>query len=266
MRLFFWAFIASLLLGVSSQGQVVFSQNFDAGGVPGDYDDGVDNEFNGITSSGAAFSWTIDGSNRLQATRTGNAGALSRTTDLSLSPNALYFQFDFDVLDTTTTATSAITISFGSGFGTGNSVEANANTHSRFTINLNDATTESWQVRDVNGGATFGTSFTGSQKITFVTNNSGTSVDYGLGAGVSGSLADDTFDLWVGNVLAFDNAAATTASLANITDFKIVWTSGSSTAAFDNFALGTVPEPGVVVSLIGGAALLAGWRRMRRTK
>jgi hypothetical protein len=246
-----------------SQGTVLWSQDFSSGGVPADYDDGVANEFDGITTSGAAFSWSISGNSILGDRSGSNSGALSRTTDLSISPNMAYFQFDFAPVDITTAATSSIVAYLGSNLNTNNSAATNSDVHSRFSINLTNATTEEWTVRDINGGTTYGTLFTGTQKLTLIANNTGSALPYDLGGGVSGTLADDKFDLWVGSTLAFDDAAATTGAVVSITDFKLLWNAGNGTATFDNIVVGSIPEPATIVCIISGTAMLLMRRRRR---
>jgi hypothetical protein len=262
-----FALIACLLMTAVplAKAQVVFSQNFNSSTTLSDYFSGTPNsgQANAISTANASnFLWSINGSNQLLGDRTASTGAaFSRSSDLSISPNVFYFQFDFNLLSTATSETTALTLQFGSGFGTANSVETNANTHSRFGINWVDGATDGWQVRDI-GGNTNSATFTGSHTITFISNNSGASTDYIVSGSISGTVANDTFDLWVDSTQVFDDRAVTTASLASVTDFKLVWGgSAVSQATFDNIVLAAVPEPGSMGLCAAGCVVLGLWRR-----
>lgn len=240
-------------------GQLVFEQSFSAGGVVGDYDDGVTNEFDGITTSGGGFVWSLD-SGRILGTRSANAGALTRSTDLATGSGAIY-EFTIDVESITTPATTAAAFYAGSSLTNANSPPANPNVHSRFGINLTG--TNSFQVRDIGNSNTFPTVFSGLQSLFFVVNNSGNSFTYTAPGGGTESLGNDAWDLWVGSTRAFNDIAATTGAISP-TDFKLLFDGAVGSAFFDEFRVTAIPEPAALFSLFVGWMLIAS-RRPRRT-
>jgi hypothetical protein len=250
-------FAAFLIVGIAAffvtpaDGQVVFQQNFSSSTNLADYVGTGTNQFNAISSSGAGFSWSLN-NGRLRAARTGNAGTLARTTDLATSFGAIY-QFSITPVDLTSVTTTAITFQVGSGFTTNNSVDPIASTHSRFAINFANTTTDAFTVRDIAGGTNGSGTFTGTQNIFFVVNNTGGSFSYTAPDGSVHAVANDTWDLWVGTSQQFNDAAATTGSVSP-TDFKLTYPTGTGSIEFDNFVVTAIPEPS---TWIGGALAVA---------
>jgi hypothetical protein len=247
--------IALSLIGVFNIAETayaqIFSQDFAAGGVTSDYVSATPNtsQWNAISTADPSNKlWTI-ASNALQLSTTGNGGSgayASRSTDFSPVPSAIQFSFTFDLLSSNANFTSAIDFAVGSGFGTTNNSESNANTYAKFAINTTN--TSGYQVRDNTGGQLLNGSstFTGANTFTWVANNSGASTTYLAPDGSTESLANDTWDLWVGTSKELNDRSATTAT-QTITDFKFGSQSGTGinlfTAQFDNFTIAILPEP-----------------------
>lgn len=228
------------------------------------------------------MSWSISGG-ALQAQRTatsGGGGAAARSTDLNMTDFG-YVQLSFNAIDITTAdASNTQTIGFYIGnslLGTTSGTPTNSNVYARFGIQLSNASTEAWTVRDMTNAVTFGTTYTGAQTITFVFNNTGSSMSYSLGSSInSATLANDSFDLWVGNTRAFASSTVQTPSMGSgtITDFKLLVGAGGSglgTAQFDNLTISSisaVPEPSTYAAILGGIVLAGAiWhRRQQRGK
>jgi hypothetical protein len=258
--------ITMLIVALASgdaYGQVVFSQDFSAGGTTATYTGSGANQFDGITTANSSnLAWSIT-SNTLQGVRsnsTTSAGEFSRTTDLPTISGAIY-EFSINVISSTSNATSALVFRVGSGFTTSNADEVNANTHSRFGVNL--TSTGGYQFRDI-GAGTNSSTFSGSNNVFFVVNNTGTLFSYTAPNGSSATTANDTWDLWVGTTSVFNDIAATTATVSP-TDFKMLWAAagGLATIQFDNFRVTAIPEPSTWMACTIAICLL-GYTPLRR--
>ena len=239
------AFLSVAMLGLVTAGllparaAVLFTQDFASGGTPSTYVSTTPNngQWNAISSSGAGATWSVN-ANALQVVRSGNAGAFTRTTDFSPTPGATASRWTFTVSSSGGAGTAVAVWQLGSGFTTANSAEANASVHSRVGLNFT-ATSGQFQLRDIGGGVNSAT-FSGSQTILWVVNNSGSSMTYKAPDGTDESVANDKADVWVGTTRALDEVAATTAS-QTLTDWKFVQSAGTSTLLLDDFLLDPVP-------------------------
>ena len=258
--------LAASLAGANAA--VLFTQDFAAGGTTSTYvsaSSPTTGQWNAISTTGGAKAWSI-ASNTLQLSSTGvNAGYASRTTDFSSAPTVMQYSFSFNLVSSSTALTTALDVEVGSGFSTNNSGETGANVYAKFGINL--TASNGFVVRDISGSANGATTFTGSQTITWIANNSGLSTTYLAPDGSTESLANDTWDLWVGTSKQLNDRAATTAS-QTITDFKFgtpTNTTATYTAQFDNITIQDIPEPKTWALLgIGSSFMLWNLRRKRR--
>lgn len=215
----------------------LFVQDFSASSIVSDYVNAAPNntQFTYIAASGAGVGISIN-NGTLELVRTGaNGGYVCRNADFSPVPSLLKVVFDLEVPAATTTTSSAAIFRFGQGYGNDNNTPANLNTHSRLSINL--VGSEGFQVRDIATGINSAT-FNGIQTITWWINNSGSSASYTGPDGSTNTVADDRNDVWIGNTLAFDELTVVTPTVS-VTDFKIVYDSGSGTIRFDNFLMTT---------------------------
>lgn len=250
----FFAALCCVLIASGSARAQLFQQNFESSTSLATYQSATPNngQFNTISTSGAGTTVsinTVSGNNVLEYTRTGaNAGSFSRTTDFSPVPTTLKYQFDLTVTGNTVATTSAAVFQVGSGFGTANSAESNANTYARFAINLS-ATNGNFSIRDITNG-TSSAEFSGAQTITWILNNSGSSLSYSAPDSTMQSVNNDTADIYVGNTLIFDNVAVQTPA-QTITDLKFVYSGGSGTIRLDNFLISPLAPTAASVSVSG---------------
>ncbi len=222
--------------------QVVFSQDFSAGGTPATYTGSGANLFDGITTANSAnLSWSIT-SGALQGVRSSatSAGEVSRTTNLATTSGGIY-QFTINVISSSVAATSELIFYSGTGFTTANGTEPSGSFHSRFGVNLNAA--GGYMFRNIDILTNSATTFTGSNNVFFVVNNTGSTFTYTAPNATPETAANDTWDLWVGSTKVFNDQAAATATVA-LTDFKLLWQAlGTATIQFDNFTVIAIPEP-----------------------
>lgn len=235
---------AALLLAVAGSTAAsaqLFEQNFSASTTTGTYVSGTPNngQFDALNVNGStAVTINTTGGNKLRYTRTGNSGGFSRITDFSGPPTSLMIRFDMTLSGTQSAATTGATWWLGSGFATANSGPANANVHSRVGLNVS-ASTGQFSLRDITG-STNSSTYSGTQTITWVVNNSGASITYRAPNGANESIADDTWDLWVGNTKEFDEISALFAT-QTLADFKFLWTNGNGVIDFDNMLVDPIP-------------------------
>ena len=242
-----------------------FSQDFSSSTIVSDYVSAnapTANQFNALGGGGGVTLSIVGGA--LQVTRVGGAapnnGAawIDRTTDLTGAPfDALALSFDFRVVDITTAGPTGNSLTFyvGNGLTSSGNIPGAGTVHSQFAINLNNATSETWFLRNIGTSTNSTNSGTTSfLRVTFVVNNTGAALNYNVGGGVSGTLANDTWDLWLGATRQFAGQAATDGSV-NLAEFKMRWGNQAGTVQFDNFAITAIPEPSTWALLIGGAAL-----------
>jgi hypothetical protein len=226
--------LALLIVPMGLWGQI-FQQDFSSSSTVSDYvyaSPGI-GQFNAISTSGAGTVASIT-SNKLRFVRTAaNAGSFSRTTDFSPTPVALIYTFQLSVSGNSAATTTAAVWQLGSGYGTANSSEAPANTHSRIGLNLT-ATNGQFSLRNIGVGNTG--NYTGEQNITWVINNSGSTLNYKAPDGSNESVADDRVDLWIGTTRESNDIGITTAS-QNLTDLKFVFDDGSATIDIDNIKI-----------------------------
>lgn len=136
---------------------------------------GTSNKFDGITTSGAGTTWSV-AANNLTVNRTANAGSFTRiSTTGTTTGQALWIEFDLSVA-ATTAQTNAGTLYVGTGYTNANSGPANTSTHSRLGINFT-TTSGNFTLRNISAGVNSGT-LTGVQKVTWVINNTGSSLTY----------------------------------------------------------------------------------------
>lgn len=238
----------------------LFVQDFASGGTTATYVNAspTNGQWNAITTTGANKAWGIS-SNTLTLTSTGaNSAFASRTTDFASTPTGVKYTFDFNLASSSTASTNAFEFSIGSGFTTNNSTDTNASVYAKFGINTTTST--GFSVRDISGSTSGATTFgTGSTTLTWVLNNTGSTFSYLAPDGSTESIANDTWDLWVGTSRQLNDRTVTTAS-QSMTDFKLGATGTHTTSAsFDNFNITAIPEPSTYALIglgLGGLVLL----------
>ena len=232
----FKGFIFSTLLTSGLyNAQNVFSQNFNSSTTLTDYVEspasGTSNKFDGITTSGAGTTWSV-AANNLTVNRTANAGSFTRiSTTGTTTGQALWIEFDLSVA-ATTAQTNAGTLYVGTGYTNANSGPVNTSTHSRLGINFT-TTSGNFTLRNISAGVNSGT-LTGVQKVTWVINNTGSSLTYTAPDGSTETVQTNRADVWTGTTKTFDEIAATTNGIA-LRDFKFVISTGTGGITFDNF-------------------------------
>ena len=233
MKTVSFTLLISLLTLTCLAQTVYFQQDFSAGGTPASYINAAPNanQFTGISGLGAAIV-----TNTLQFDRSSATGTahFSRSANFAPTPKSLYIQMDFEVVSTTATASSSALVFYvGSSFDNSTNNPVVANTYARFGIGFvnNGGLFTVRHIESNSANSISSSTFTGRQTITFVVNNSGTSLTYLQPGGGYQSVPDDTYDLWVGNTQVFNNFAVVTPT-QTLSDFKLRVDSGLGAAVF----------------------------------
>ncbi len=193
------------------------------------------------SSSTQGVTISVDGSGVLYMDRVsaGN-GALIRNFPFPGPPTSLLVKFDFNVaLYRASGNTSANYVNFNVGTSFDTAAGRPSGGFAKFGIGFFRTTgvDSGWYVNNINSGTVTGpTQFKGSQTIAFAVNNSGGTLAYTAPGGASETVADKTWDLWVGTSKEFDDQPAYSDTNKLVT-FKIVHGSQSGMVAIDNLLI-----------------------------
>ncbi|QQS35299.1 MAG: T9SS type A sorting domain-containing protein [Ignavibacteriales bacterium] len=187
---------------------------------------------------------TGDTANMLTFFRNGSGnGYFTRNVAFAGPPTALQVKFDFR-LWTSSANSSQQPVNFYVGTSTtnSNSESDTSNGHSRFTIGFRSD--GSFIVGPYTATPSpIPATYTGTQTITFVTNNSGSEITYTAPNGSSETLADDSYDLWVGTNKELDNFPARDGA-QSLNVFKMRFgQSTTSSISIDNLTITDPPAP-----------------------
>lgn len=170
-------------------------------------------------------------------TSTSSIWAVGRNVNFATNPTAVKISFDLNVIPGSSGSNPKWFFYLGNGFTNSVTTEANANIHSGFAMRYTSST---YFLRTLSG--TESTSFTGStnRSVVFVVNNSGGALTYPDPNGATETIANDSWDLWVGTTKVFDDQAATTAT-QDLNNFKfgdlVSSSSGRASMYIDNFSI-----------------------------
>ncbi|RYF74175.1 MAG: T9SS type A sorting domain-containing protein [Cytophagaceae bacterium] len=263
--------LTTLVTGLCIAQTTLFQQDFSAGGVPANYVSSTPGTGQFNATSGGTIT-----NNTLQFDRSSGTGSghFSRSTDLSPSVNSLYIQMDFEVVSATAAAgNNVVDFYIGSGFDNTVQNPTNADVYARFGFNFTSTGYE-FSVRHIpagGAGATDSPVFTGKKTLTFVLNNTGMTVTYLQPGGGTQTLADDTYDLWVGTTEVFNGLPVLTPT-QTMTDFKLRLTSNVYAAIFqfDNILIrdinGSLPLSALSLTAVANKhAVDLTWQAVQQT-
>ena len=206
------------------------------------------------SSASSYMSVFVDGSGVLTMDRVGAGNAaLIRTFPFPGPPTSLLVKFDFNVTSYRRgqggTSVNYVNFNVGTTFDT--LAGRPSGGYAKFGIGFYRSTgvDSFWYVNNINGGGVLpGTGqFRSSQTITFAVNGSGGPLTYTAPGGASETVADQTWDLWVGTSKEFDDQPANDIG-QTLSTFKIVFGSQSNTVAFDNVLIDPLVATGVEIT------------------
>lgn len=232
----FGLLLAAFFVGFGEVRGQVFSQNFNSSTTLADYISATPTtgQFNGVAALGTNTVSTA--TNALVFTRGNNTSYFARTTDFSPTPTFISYSFDL------TTSSSAISdnvarLYIGDSF---NNDHSEQNSFGRFSIDFRN--TNNFRITSLDNAInTSSVNFSGTQRITWMINNSGSSQQYLSPACTIETLNNDQMDLWVGSTRVFSGMSPQTAT-QNLTDIKFIFNHGTGSITIDNILIENVPS------------------------
>lgn len=187
--------------------------------------------FTFISNYGNSKSSIVDG--KLQFNKTANSTThFVRNLDFAPNPKLIKVSFEFQCMDVVADYNlNQATFMLGANFLNDATQPSQTDTHSKFGISMSGA---DFKLNVVSNQANTATSqssatFSGQQTITFIANNSGAAQKYVAPNASTETLADDTWDLWVGNTKVYNDIPAY--GNADIKHFRFSMLSASATIA-----------------------------------
>ncbi|WP_199119581.1 T9SS type A sorting domain-containing protein [Pedobacter sp. ASV28] len=208
----FSTFILCLTMSYHANAQI-YAQNFNSSVVVTDYATSTNSskkQLNFISNYGNSPSTIVDG--KLQFEKKGaSTSHFVRNLDFAPVPKLVKASFKFQCIDAIgdNTLNHAAFI-FGSNFTNDANLPTLADTHSKFGITMDGGNFKLNVISNVANTSITQSSqlFSGQQTITFLVNNTGISQVYLAPDGSSESVANDTWDLWVGNTKVYNDINA----------------------------------------------------------
>jgi hypothetical protein len=207
------------------------------------------NQFNYIAAASSAGQTTIGISgNKLLFTRTSSVAATNnyaaavRSSRYNPAPNFAKISFELSLLSFTTQASSdGVRLYLGGCQLADNSVPATTNLpYAWLRI---QPVTGGTQIKILDGAATFAsTTFTGTQTITWILNNTGATESYTGPDGANYLLANDQYDLWYGTTRGISARNVNKAD-STMNSFKIITVAGAFSVAIDNLEITDLQSP-----------------------
>lgn len=198
------------------------------------------NQFTYLGSSGNGFTVQASDSGNLLLSRTGTTvGGFCRNASFSTATSLLYIQFDVEVMNASSAQQNALSFQVGSGFSNNALEEPTTKVHSRIGISFG-AQPGSFLLTNMTGNVNSSQTFTGKQRITLVINRTGATVNYYTRYGTLQNVANGRMDVYAGGVLAFNDMAVTTATVA-LNNFKLSFARGTGDVAVSELLIDVIP-------------------------
>lgn len=184
-----------------------------------------------INSNNASVPITITGG-KLTFTRPAT-GTFTAVRNAAFTATSFMMRFDYNITTASATTGTGLLLYAGNGFT--NAAGAPTNVHSSIGLSISaTGTPASYKVNNI------GTAYNTTKTILWVVNNSGASMTYKAPDGTYETVADDTYDVWVGTVKEQNDIAATGGTQA-ISNFHIRHASGNATHEIDNVLVDPIP-------------------------
>ncbi len=231
--------VTLILLCVStSLNAQIFTQDFESSNATSDYASSVPDihSFSQISNSSEVVTSIANGRLRFNKTAIGSS-FFYRTPNPELTPEPTFIQmkFDFEVTNNDPNHPDDrrnIPFYFGPSY---NSQGASINS-SFCAFGLNISANEGNFFLTIEPNGTASAEFSGQQTITFIANNTGSTQTYTAPNATTESIANDKWEVWVGNTKVFDEVSARKPDLS-FGSFKMQYNSflPLATLDFDNF-------------------------------
>lgn len=204
----------------------------------------TNSQFTFLSTNGTSAKIEMNGTDgKMRLTRSANTVYVVRNANFDEPPGAVKVTFDFNAEVTGGTSGGVIEFMLGQNFPNSNSSPSSANKHSLFFVNTKSptGTPGTWGVTPVS--ASSASAYTTTETITWVVNNSGETKQYIGPDGSTETVANDKYDLWVGNTKHYDEQDANSPDAA-IQNFEIRIAGGNGTYTVDNLLIQDLPPLG----------------------
>ena len=175
----------------------IFSQNFNSSATVADYVNaaGASNKFTAIGSGTNNVASITSGALRFTKTGSGTAHFV-RNASFPGPPTALKISFKLNVTNIAATGTTQAQLYVGTGFSnTSGAPSLASTTHSRLVIGFDN--TQGFNLSGPNAPTGTTPFYNTERVVTWVINNSGSSLSYSAPDGTTKTLADDAWDIYV---------------------------------------------------------------------
>jgi hypothetical protein len=231
-----------------------FNQTFSSSGSVPFYVNATPNsgQFTFIGSTGGGSASINTGALRMQRSANNGNVAACRNYDFQGDPETMAFAFDFSATGNPHSNQNAVIIQMGEGFSNNTTPEANANVYAQFGISF-PGSAQNFRISNITANHHHATSFSGTQRITWILNRKGTSINYTGPNNASVSLGSNRADIWVGTTRVYNNVNIQTSS-KRMLNFKIIFNPNQNCHVhFDNFgtltANNSLPEGSYTVGV-----------------
>jgi hypothetical protein len=266
-----------IALPILANAQTLLTQNFSAndwiGTEANQFVVGVNNTLNGSTPTLGTV--TYQDATGIRLFKNGSAAnepaSITKKNIAGASgADCLVIKFDAERISTTENINS-FSVQIGTNFtatsaaqeARSNSATSNSTTFAELGISLPGATDPkaiAIASFGTQGGVT-GPTVTGRQTIYWVVNKSGSTITYtGPDGSAGNTIANNTWDAWIGGVKQFNNNVVMQSAVSAITDVKFaLWNGGISELQIDNISITKLSNNGTLpVSFNGLSAQLSG--------
>ncbi len=234
-QLFQQDFSGALTAGNAGSGNTITNDRVYVDPVYADSGNASTSQFTYLATNNAAASIELTGDGVMRLIRGGSGTVyIVRNANFAGSPEAVKVSFDFNTEVNTGNSSSAIQFMLGTDFPNSNNEPSGSNKHSRFFINTKQQPSATWGVTAESGSSE--SAYTTTEKIIWVVNNSGAALNYSAPDGSTESVANDSYDVWIGNTKEIDDAPAITADTP-LNNFEIRIAGGNGIYTIDNLLI-----------------------------
>ncbi len=226
-----WAWVVAVVSTANGQ---IFNQDFNSSTTLADYLIGgsaLGDKFDAFNQNSPNAIEISSSSLLFNRNASTNIISAVRSTNLTTTPSLIVVRFSISVSGNNAAQTSAARLQLGTGFSNSNSLEADASCYAQLGINFT-ATGGQFQLRHITTGTggSNGGNVSGTQNVTWILNNTGSTVAYAGPDGNLYSLDNDKTDIWNGTTRTLSGQNVSTAS-QTVTDFKFIYDATTNNAA-----------------------------------
>lgn len=234
-----------LALVNNSYSQELFKQDFSSSTTLSSYISATPTigQFNAIAVTGSGTSANT-ASNALQFIRGSGNTSFTRSTNFSPTATAIVYQFDLTVNGVKSNTNLTARWQIGKNYlDATNGIESDLNTYAQMAIDFRSSGSGKFRFNDIkNNDESDNYSYGTTYAITWVMNNSGSTITYVSPTGSNETVPNDKMDFWVDNTKIFNDRNVQT-SLGSIENMKFAFTGSTGNIIMDNMLIQSMNTP-----------------------